>query len=329
MKRIFRLPFFALMVLLPGCFAANQMELEGLKPAEVIIPASVQKITVVARCDLDSAYKEALISSGRRKDFNRDSIIAKQAVLGCSDAFLESPRFDINNPVVRRSLAPELTDPAEKLPWDLIRTVAGDPPVDAVLVLEDGAVNDTIASKVIEGWLTYHYVVYVKTAWRLYRLSDFQSKFYGFTDTINFEIESPQGFLSSPDQKIECIRDAMYESGVSSARRLAPWWTNFQRFYFAMGPLDFLDGAVLLKEGKWKEAAETWRPFTESSRKKLAAKACFNMSLTCEMANNIPAAFEWLRKSEKLGLPLYYIKDYQAKLAKRHIETDKLDQQMR
>ncbi|MCX6224446.1 MAG: DUF6340 family protein, partial [Bacteroidia bacterium] len=147
--------------------------------------------------------------------------------------------------------------------------------------------------------------------------------------TIAFDIDSPSGFTSSPNQKLDCIRNAMYEAGVSTARRLAPWWTNFQRYYFALGRKGFLTGAGFLKEGKWLEAAEIWRPFTESKQKRVAAKACFNMSLTCEMANNIPAALEWLKQSEKLGMHPFYINDYEPKLLKRKAESDKLDEQMR
>ncbi|MFA5816890.1 MAG: DUF6340 family protein [Bacteroidales bacterium] len=330
MKRFARLPVFAILVLLSGCYSANMLELDGLKPAEVTISASIQSLTVVSRCDLDSAYKVSLESLGRIKDFDRDSIMAKQVVLGCSDALVESPRFDLFNPVVRRILVGDFSDPSRRIPWDIVRIIAGDPQRDAVLSLEIGVITDTIKYSLQDEWLsTYQYYVVVKTLWRLYRLTDFQSKEFNFADTVAFDIDSPSEFTSSPDQRLECIRNAMYEAGVQTAKRLAPWWTNFQRYYFAIGPLDFLTGAGYLRDGKWQEAAEIWRPFTESQQKRIAAKACFNMSLTCEMANNIPAALEWLKQSEKLGMHEFYIKDYQSKLEKRKAETDKLDEQMR
>ncbi|TSA39251.1 MAG: hypothetical protein D4R64_00165 [Porphyromonadaceae bacterium] len=330
MKRFARLPVFAILVLLSGCYVANMLEFDGLKPAEVAISASIQSLTVVSRCDLDSVYKVSLESLGRIKDFDRDSIMAKQVVLGCSDALVESPRFDLFNPIVRRSLVGDFSDPSRKIPWDMIQIIAGDPPRDAVLSLEIGVIKDTIKYSLQDGWLrTYTYNVVVKTLWRLYRLSDFQSKEFNFADTVAFDIDSPSEFTSSPDQRLECIRNAMYEAGVQTAERLAPWWTNFQRYYFTMGSQKFINGAKLLRDGKWQEAAEIWRPYTESSNKLVAAKACFNMSLTCEIANNIPAALDWLKQSEKLGMHEFYIKDYQSKLEKRKAETDKLDEQMR
>jgi hypothetical protein len=329
MKPLVRLLLLPLIALLPGCYAANQLELEGLKPAEVVIPASVRNLTVVARSDLDSIYKTSLVLAGQRRAFNLDSTVAKQAVLGCSDALVESPRFALFNPVVRRNLDGDYSNPEKKLPWSMIRTIAGDSICDAVLSLEIGSVDDTVGRRITDGWLTYQYSIELKTFWRLYFLNDFQSRDYRFTDTVFYDIESPQEVMSSPDMRIEYLRDAMYQTGMKTARRLAPWWTEFRRYYFAMGPKGFSTGAGYLRQSKWKEAAEIWRPLTESKNKKVAAKACFNMSLTCEMANNFPAAFEWLRKSEKLGIPDYYVTDYQAKLAKRHLETDKLDEQLK
>ena len=330
MKPFARLSLFAIPMLLTGCYAANQLDMDGLKPADITIPGSVKSLSVVSRCDLDSAYKLSLESLGRVKDFHRDSIMAKQVVLGCSDALLKSPRFDLFNPVVSRSLIEVDANPSGTIPWDKVRIVAGDPPHDAVLSLEIAKINDTIKYSVLNGWLsTYQYFVIVKTTWRLYRLADFQSKEFNFTDTTAFDIDSPSDFSSSPDRGIECISQAMYESGVKTARRLAPWWTDLQRFFFTMMTQNSMNGTTFLKEGNWREAAEIWRPYTGSKNKMMAAKACFNMALTCEMANNIPAALDWLKKSESHGMLDYFIKSYRSILTKRKSETEKLDEQMK
>ena len=330
MKPFAGLPLFAILVLLSGCYAANQLDMDGLKPADITVPGSVRSLTVVSRCDLDSAYKLSLESLGRVKDFHRDSIMAKQVVLGCSDALLESPRFDLFNPVVSRSLVAEDANTSGTIPWNKVRSIAGDPPHDAVLSLEVATINDTIKYSILNGWLsTYQYFVIVKTSWRLYRLADFQSKELNFADTTTFDIDSPAEFSSSPDRGIACISQAMYESGVKTARRLAPWWTDLHRFFFTIITQNSMKGTTFLKEGNWQEAAEIWRPYTGSSNKMMAAKACFNMALTCEMANNIPAALEWLKKSEDLGMLGYFIKLYRSRLIKRKAETDKLDEQMK
>jgi len=161
MKPIAGLSILILILVLPGCYPVNQMEFDGLKPAEITIPGVVRNLTVVSRCDLDLSYKESLLASGRKKDFNRDSIIAKQAVLGCSDALLESPRFELFNPVIKRTLGDAYSDTSEKLPWNMILTIAGDTVCDAVLALEVGHIDDTISRFSQDGWISYNYVIFV------------------------------------------------------------------------------------------------------------------------------------------------------------------------
>ncbi len=323
------LPIILLSTGLSGCYTASQLEYDALKPAEITISGDVRSITVIARCDLDSTFKQASLKSGNFGGFKRDSLMSKQMVIGCCDALVESPRFTVNNPVLRRSLAGAFKDPDMRIPWDAIRNIAGNPPQDAVLSLEYASVDDTIRFH-DDDWLGYYqYYVMVSSMWRLYRLGDFQTKEYRFRDTVSFDIPSPNEFLASPDNALECIKSGMYESGARSARRLAPYWSEYQRNIFVYGPMDFLTGGTLLKEGKWRDAAEVWQKYTVSKNRMRAGKACFNMAVTSEMAGNIPAALEWIKRSENLGIPEYYIKDYQPKLIKRKSEMDKLDSQLK
>lgn len=325
MKYFRWLPIFAFLVLTSGCYAPSLIEFDGLKPAEISIPSTVHTLTVVSRGDLDSTYKAAFDSSGMKAEFKRDSLMSKQAVIGCSDVLVESPRFELFNPVIKRTLTGANSGTSNKIPWDDVRTIAGDPPLDAVLSFDIGTVNDSLRGG---SYTSYQFVVFVKTTWRLYSLRDYQVQEFNFADTVTFDIDSPYE-TDFNDQLIDCIRNAMYETGARTARRLAPWWNRIERNYFTMGPRNFYSGAEYISIGKWREAAEIFRPFTMASRKMVAAKACFNMAVISEMGNNIPAAIEWLKQSEKLGMHQYYIDEYEPKLLKRKAESDKLDEQMK
>jgi len=329
MKGLLRLPVFAIFLLLTGCYTAGLLELDGLKPAEVTIRPAVKSLVVVSRCDLDSTFKTSLYESGNNNVFLRDSLLSKQVVLGCSDALLESPRFGLFNPIIHRSLISEYSFNVPKIPWSKAREIAGDPPTDAVLSLEMASINDTLKKSYQDGWMIDQYLVFVKTFWRMYNLGDFQTTDFSFVDTISFDIESPGEFVASPSARLKCIEDAMYASGSMAARRFAPWWTTFDRYYFPLGPVGFSKGAGYLEKAEVTKAAEVWRPFTDARQKKTAAKACFNMALTCEMANNIPVALEWLQKSAKLGIPAYYYNGYRSILTKRLAETQKLNEQLK
>jgi hypothetical protein len=329
MKRLTGLPIIGFLTILSGCYSSGFLEYEGLKPASLAISKSIQSMVVVSRCDLDSSYKIAAFDAGRGADFTRDSVMMKQAVLGCSDVLVESPRFKLFNPVVTRNLSGFYTEPTIKIPWTKIMEISGEPARDAVLCMDYGTVDDTIRSDPDNWFMPYQYIVIVKTHWRLYRLADFQSTDFNYSDTIAFDIDSPTEFLSSVNQGPDFLKDALYQAGVATARRLAPWWTTFRRYYFGSGPQGMQTAAIYLTDGKWKEAAEILRPLTESKTKFLARNATFNMALTCELANNIPAALDWLAKSEKLGVHQLYITEYRAQLAKRKTELENLDLQMK
>lgn len=330
MKPHTRIPVIGLLTLLSGCYAANFVEYEALKPAELAVSKSIKSLVVVSKCDLDTAYKFSAIQEGKLKDFNRDSMMMKQAVLGCADAMVESPRFDIYNPLITRTLTGSYTDTDVRIPWYKVREIAGTKPYDAVLSLEYGSFRDTIKYNADEGWLSgYQYVVVVKSLWRMYRLSDFQVADFAYTDTIAFDIDSPTEFLASLSMGPDFLKSALYEVGGITARRLAPYWTTMRRYYFGFGPMAFQDAAAYLTEGKWQKAADLLRPYTESDKKFIARNASFNMALTCEIANNMSAALEWVATAEKLGVDPLYIKEYRAILKKRKAEVEKLDQQMK
>jgi hypothetical protein len=59
------------------------------------------------------------------------------------------------------------------------------------------------------------------------------------------------------------------------------------------------------------------------------SKACFNMAVTCELAGEMTLAKEWLDKSQKLGMPEYYIQEYAKQLKERTDKMQILDQQMK
>ncbi len=330
MKAYLRIPVIGLLTVLSGCYAASFIEYDALKPAELVVSRSIKSLVVVSKCDLDTAYKFSAIQDGKLKDFNRDSMMMKQAVTGCADALVESPRFTIYNPVVTRTLTGVYTDPNARIPWYKVREIAGNKPHDAVLSLESGSVQDTVKFNPNEGWLSgYQYVVVVKSLWRLYRLSDFQVADFSYTDTVAYDIDSPTEFLASLSMGQDYRKSALYEAGGLTARRLAPYWTTLRRYYFGFGPMAFQDAAASLTQGNWRKAADLLRPYTESQNKNIVRNATFNMALTCEIADNIPAALEWLAKAEKLGVHPLYINEYRAILILRKAEVEKLDQQMK
>ena len=313
---------------LPGCYPAFVFEMEGLEPAELTVSGSISTIGVISRLDLDSLRKIEIIHTLKNSMFVQDSSIAKEAVLGCIDELLESPRFEVYDPIVKRNLVGEFSDPGRPLPWASIRQAAGDPPLDAVLSLEHYTYKDTVIASSVEYWVVHTYRLICETHWRLYDLKSLQSRIVVFADTTTIDLGPETRLNQSTVEKVELVKERMYWAGRNTGRRFAPYWTELDRIYFPYGPGDFYRGAKYMRDGNWTEAASVWNQFMEMRNKTVLSKASYNMAVTCELAGDITLAQEWLEKSEQLGMPEYYIRDYSEKLKERAEKLQSLNQQM-
>jgi hypothetical protein len=244
------------------------------------------------------------------------------------DALIASPRFEVYDPIITRSLVGDYSDGSRLLPWPVIQSVAGIPPIDAVLSLEYSEFKDSVITRSDDGWMYYQLVVYVKTYWRLYRLAQYSVSDYLFSDTLHANIGEDPGIVISSVNRLSIFKEAMYLAGKNTGRRLAPYWTELERVYFPYGNEEFALASKYMRDGEWKAAAEIWNRYTQVRSKPIAARAGFNMAVTCEMAGNIPLAMEWLNQSEKKGMDSYFITDYRDKLKERLPKTLKLNQQM-
>ncbi len=328
MKRYLIFVFLVPLLIQTGCYPAFKLELDGLEPAEITIAPAIKSVSVLSRLDVDSLFKAGKLQSGKRTSFERDSLIAKQGVIGCVDALLASPRFEVYDPIIRRSLVGDFSDGSRLLPWNVIRAVAGIPPIDAVLSLEYSEFRDTVVARSADGWISYQLDIIVKTYWRIYRLAQYSVSDYLFTDTLHAYVGEDPNLIISSENKLSLLKQAMYLAGENTGRRLAPYWTDLDRIYFPFGNEELSLAAKYMRDGEWKAAAEILNRYAQVRRKPLAARACFNMAVTCEMAGNITLALEWLKESEKKGMDTYFITDYRAKLKERLPKTLKLDQQM-
>jgi len=316
------------LILLSSCYSASKFDMEGLEPAEITISPSIKTLTLVSRTDLDSAYKAGFLQKGARQVFEQDSTFAKEAVVGCVDGLLDGPRFQVYDPVIRRTLSGDYTDSGRLLPWPLIRKIAGNPPVDGVLALESYAIRDTMVLRNEEGWSYIEQITKVRTYWRLYQLEQLATYDFTFNQTYTWDRGSdPDQIKSSAIQK-DIYRESMYKAGQEAARKLAPYWTELERVYFPYGNEDFIRAAKFLRDGNWREAASLWGNYVNAKSSVTAAKARFNMAVASEMGGNLDMATEWLKRSSEKGMDPYFTGLYEKELKKSAARKANLDKQM-
>ena len=78
---------------------------------------------------------------------------------------------------------------------------------------------------------------------------------------------------------------------------IIPTWNPVQQVYYHSKNSDMLKAEKCIKNSEWLKAAEILNKKTKSKNRKLAAKACYNMAVACEMEGYPDTAIEWLNKS--------------------------------
>ena len=319
----------AAVALLSGCYPAYYFELEGLEPAKFELNPSVIRLTMTTRLDLDQRLRSSQYNGPTVSLFLRDSMETKEAFNGCWDYLLETPRFAMQNPVVKRTLLGDyINNTSRPIPWSVIREVAGEPAADGVLVLESCTMKDTLIPAVRGGWLgVFEYRLVTQTHWRLYSLKDQTRQEFLFSDTLNSDISPEDAGYASPVVKALRLR-GNYTAGEKAAKKLAPYWTDLDRLYFPYGQGLFYDGGEFMRKGDWEKAATIWEVLADSKSKVQSAKASYNMAVTCEMAGRTDLALAWIDRAESLGMPKYLITEYREKIQARLQKEKELDKQM-
>jgi len=104
---------------------------------------------------------------------------------------------------------------------------------------------------------------------------------------------------------------------------------NTSRYYYIKARKEetFKYAKRYVKSKQWKTAADTWLPLTNSSDKKIAARACHNMALAEEMQGNLTEAIKWAQKAY-VNHGLKRSRAYLNELNKRKMEQTLLQEQM-
>ncbi len=94
------------------------------------------------------------------------------------------------------------------------------------------------------------------------------------------------------------LNEASYKLAYCLAELISPKWTADSRSYYYSKNLTMLKAEEYAQKNEWMRAAEIWNTKTAVNNRKLAAKACFNMALACEMEGKSELALEWVNKSQ-------------------------------
>lgn len=181
-------------------------------------------------------------------------------------------------------------------------------------------------------------LVWVNTSnvWQICDLaSDIPSYFKINNDKIAWQVGACniQKAISKLPAKETAILDGAEEAAAAFVLYLTPHWDTVSRVIYVFRNSELKNAHKLAKENRWNEAAKLWEKQTENKNRTIAAKAAYNMALASEIAGDMPAALDWLEKSEKAKIFDYQgdmqhkanVAEYIRVLQKRKEAVEKLD----
>ena len=315
MKR-FLLPIIAATTL-ASC--TSSIQLQVLKPADVTLPAEIEKFTLVNRTKPNKKNQAWNIVEGilTGEGLFADREGAEATLGGLMSIMQRTPRYTINQASVEfkgsgvEVFAPPLT-------WAEVEKLCQQNNSEALIVLEafDSDSRLTGDSKQVQikdkeglpATVTEFYSharMEVKSGWRIYYPKDKRIiDEHRFSDFLGFDAKgtSPENASAALPNKRECIKKTGYQAGNTYGYRISPQWITVSRYFYTRGS-DYMKmaGKKARKIGDWKGAMAIWKKESENSNQKIAWKACYNMAVGCEHEGNLESALEWAKRSFDKG----------------------------
>jgi hypothetical protein len=319
------------------------LQLQVLQPAQIDIPAHIQKIgiinrTVPAKDDRVLNVLEGILTG---ESIGADRMGAEQAIAAVRQELMQSNRYEVSVPAVAMDGNSPLSF---KGPLDTktVREICSQFHLDAIIVLElfDSDSRIQVAPRTRETRVNGKPVMVtdfvananlsVQSAWKFYDDST-----GNIVDDNRFEhVSRFSGAGPDPDaarmalpSKRDAINQAAFQAGAVYGHRIAPYWTTVTRQYYKKGNEAMGEAAKFSKEGRWNEAVPIWQKETKNSDPVVAGKAYYNLAIACEREGNLTLALEyattaWQQYKNK------WARDYINVLNNRVYNRQRLQQQM-
>jgi hypothetical protein len=121
---------------------------------------------------------------------------------------------------------------------------------------------------------------------------------YHQTDTLFYEQDLVSAGGKDKDKILrQLVNSSSIYLGSSFGAKMIPNWMPTERMYYKSKNTEMLKAEKYAISQDWLKAAEIWNQQTKNKNDKIAAKACYNMALACEMEGKPDVAIAWLVKS--------------------------------
>jgi len=305
-------------LLLFGCSPMAEISIQVMEPAKITLPTYVNQVAFLNHSYVPNYQSEDTSGLSQREIYILDTVINNQIFQGLQDGLNESPLFDLDSIHIIQFRRNDTINFLEPLTRDQIYAVKKSEQAEAIISLEFYQIKDTIKIKTYQLDLAAHRQIITHTVWRIYDLSlDSLFDEYMLKDTTDWVVIGDDTYyvMQGLPEFINSLRTASYNAGLKYGQRISPTWFEVPRFYYTSGGEGMREAGKLAATRDWKGAAEIWKELAYQENEKIAAKACFNMALVCEIEDLMIPALDWAIKS-------YFIK--QDPVTKEYIDQLKV-----
>ena len=327
MKTISYFILFAL-VTLSSC-KTNLVYINVINPSPVTISNSTKNVGIIARTtpSPDNKTLNAIHQNVNGETLKLIQEASMESVRGLNDALTQNKRFDITKPIEDVKLTTPVSGIfPSPLSWIEVETICKDHGVDVLFVMEifDSElkvvpINTPTKIENISDVLNtvtqaqVNIITTVKTGWRIY---DPQKKYIIDEHPLynNLTVVANAATIVNTTEALlgrkEAIKQEANRLGHVYAERIIPYWIKVTRDYYVKGNYDFKIATRKARTGNWDGAGELWLKQTESQKRKIAGRACYNMAILGEINGDLDTAIKWAQKAYE---------NYNNKLALRYV----------
>ena len=319
-------------LLFQSCYQIRPIQIEVVKPAKIEIPKNISKLTVLNASV--PKYNVPITNETQANFFKLDSTITSQLTIGVYSIINESPRFtDI---VLHNKLYHKAQDSfLQPIEWKDLEQICYQNNTESIVAIEAFSMSDTLitfSSLTQNGYVVDNSLLLIcKSFWRIYNPSKKQLVHQWVQqDSIYMnEFGSIKHFrskLKKDDVRKWLAGILSDEIAYKISNKIAPYWITVKRDVYLTMNEEMQIASLLVNDNKWKQAASIWKKYVVNENVKLAAKACHNMALVCEVEGRLDVALIWLQKALNLR-PYYTTQNYKKVIEYRLKEQEILDKQ--
>jgi len=301
-----------------GCSPLAEISIQVIEPAKITLPPYVNQVAFLNHSYFPKLQPDDSSGFSQKEVYILDTVINNQIFRGLQDGLNESPLFNLDSIQIIQFRRNDTIDFLDPLSRNQIHALKESEQAEAAISLEYYRIKDTIGMfEYLMDYVAYRQVI-TNTVWRIYDLSrDTVFDEYILKDTTDwFKLkEDSYSAMENLPEFINSIRTASYNAGLTYGQRISPTWFEVPRYYYTSGGKAMREAGKKAAMQEWEEAAEIWKKLGYQENEKIAAKACFNMALVCEMEDLLIPALDWAIKS-------YFIK--QDRVTKDYIDQLKV-----